>query len=543
MARQIPWTNSLNAKLGGVTLLLLGISLTLIVANVMLLGGMRSDAAKQKVFGQGTTYAYRVLADGWRLPTLTGEARARAVSDLRDLAAANAQRYQLLMEGDPARGIPAVTNPGVRAGLAARAEAWRLQFKPAVERLIAAETPEQMRASIAALDGPLQRYAENTTTASDDEEHVLTEKVERAQYVQYFFAAFVVAIIGMVLWISRGIAGRARLLATAADRIAAGDLAVTVEARSGDEFGMLGEAFNSMTANLRRMIEAEQRGRSRLEGLLKTVTDTATNLASSTAEILAGTTQQSAGAQEQAAAVTQTVTTVDEVVRTADQAAQRARVVAEAAQRSLEVSKSGRKAVDDSTVSMSTVKEQTEAVAESIVALAERAQAIAEIIAAVNDIAEQTNLLALNAGIEASRAGEHGKGFSVVAIEVKALADQSKKATAQVRTILGEIQRATNSAVMSAEEATKSVNGAMKIVILAGDTIRTLADTINEAAQAAAQIAASAGQQSTGMAQVHQAMKNISQVTTQNLASTKQTERAAQDLNSLGVRLKELVSA
>jgi methyl-accepting chemotaxis protein len=96
--------------------------------------------------------------------------------------------------------------------------------------------------------------------------------------------------------------------------------------------------------------------------------------------------------------------------------------------------------------------------------------------------------------------------------------------------------------VIAAEEGTKSVSGAIKIVNQGGETIRTLADTINDSAQAASQIAASAGQQASGMAQIHQAMKNINQVTTQNLAAVRQAERAAQDLNALGTTLKELVA-
>jgi methyl-accepting chemotaxis protein len=174
--------------------------------------------------------------------------------------------------------------------------------------------------------------------------------------------------------------------------------------------------------------------------------------------------------------------------------------------------------------------------------LAEQAQAIGEIIATVNDIAEQTNLLALNAAIEASRAGEHGKGFAVVASEVKALADQSKRATAQVRQILGEIQKATNTAVLSTEEVTKGVASAIWAGCQSGQTINTLADTLADAAQAAAQIAASAGQQATGMAQINHAMKNLDQVARQNLDATRQVERAAENLNALGTRLAGLTA-
>jgi methyl-accepting chemotaxis protein len=264
-------------------------------------------------------------------------------------------------------------------------------------------------------------------------------------------------------------------------------------------------------------------------------------LASSTAELLAGTTQQAAGAQEQAAAVAQTVATVDEIVQTSLQANERVKSVSEAAQRATETGAAGRRAVEQTIDVLGTVKEQSESIAQSILGLAEQAQAIGEIIAAVNDIAEQTNLLALNAAIEASRAGEHGRGFTVVASEIKALAEQSKKATGQVRQILGEIQRSTNGAVIATERGTRSVDDAIRSAGTAGTTIGALADTIADSAQAAVLVTASAGQQEIGMSQIQQAIQSVSQAAHQNLASTREAERAAHDLDLLGARLKSLL--
>ncbi len=258
------------------------------------------------------------------------------------------------------------------------------------------------------------------------------------------------------------------------------------------------------------------------------------------ADLLASTQQQASSVQEQAAAVAETVTTVDQVTQTAAQTADRAKGVGGTVQHSLDIGQEGRKAVEDSIAALETLREQVESTAENILMLAEQAQAIGEIIATVNDIAEQTNLLALNAAIEASRAGEYGHGFAVVASEVKVLADQSKKATIQVRQILGEIQKATNTAVLSTEDVTKGVSAAATVVSQAGETIETLADTLEKAAQASAQIAASAGQQATGMTQINQAMKSLDEAARQNLAATRQIEQAAQDLNAVGTQLARL---
>lgn len=259
--------------------------------------------------------------------------------------------------------------------------------------------------------------------------------------------------------------------------------------------------------------------------------------------ILAGTTQQVTGFSEQAAAVQETVATVDELVQTAEQSAERARTVAERAHQSAEVAQAGSKAVADSAEGMRTIRAQVHGIAESVVSLAEQAQAISNIIDAVNDIAEQTHLLALNAAIEAARAGEHGRGFGVVAAEVKVLADQSRRATAQVAGILGEIQRGTNTAVMLTEAGTKSVDEGTRLVTQAGSTIEDLAATVATATVAAEQIAASSNQQAVATAQISHAMKDIDTVMEQNLASARQSEQTAKALTDVAAEMKALVGA
>ena len=264
-------------------------------------------------------------------------------------------------------------------------------------------------------------------------------------------------------------------------------------------------------------------------------------LSSSSAEILATTTQVASSAAETAAAVSETTATVEEVKQTAQHASQKAKYVSDSAQKASNVSQAGRRSVEEALHVMHRIREQMGSIAESIVQLSEQSHAIGQIIATVNDLAEQSNLLAVNAAIEAARAGEQGKSFGVVAHEIRSLAEQSKQATGQVRTILGDIQKATNVAVLATEQGNKAVEAGVKQSSETDEAIRLLSASINEAAQAATQIAASSHQQMVGMDQVAVAMNNIKEASAQNVAGTRQAELAAQGLHQMGVRLRLLV--
>ncbi|MGE5808792.1 MAG: methyl-accepting chemotaxis protein, partial [Nitrospirota bacterium] len=290
-----------------------------------------------------------------------------------------------------------------------------------------------------------------------------------------------------------------------------------------------------------RDITERKRAEENLRRVMQEVQDSVSVLAPASAEILSTTTEVAASAVETATSVTETTTTVEEVKQTAVVANQKAQYVAELAQKTAQASQAGRKSVEESIALMNRIREQMESIAESIVRLSEQGQTIGEIIATVNDLAEQSNLLAVNAAIEAARAGEQGKGFAVVAQEVRSLAEQSKQATAQVRSILGDIQKATSTAVLATEQGSKSVEAGVRQSGQAGDSIRILADSIAEAAQASTQIAASSQQQLAGMDQILAAMESIKQASSQNVTGTKQTEAAAHNLHELGQKMKKLV--
>lgn len=370
------------------------------------------------------------------------------------------------------------------------------------------------------------------------------------------------------IFLTRNIAVPLGELSAAAERIASGDLSVSFISDSRrDEVGILAATFAEMTGSLARMarlaeqissgdLTVEVKAKSDKDILAKAFAGMVAKLrrvtgemqasigilSSSAQQIVATTTQVAAAATETAAAVTETTTTVEEVKQTAQLATQKARYVSESAQRAAQVSESGKKSAIESIDAMKQIREQMESIAESIVRLSEQSQTIGEIMLSVNDLAEQSNLLAVNASIEAAKAGDQGRGFAVVAQEVRNLAEQSKQATTQVRSILNDIQKATNAAVMVTEQGSKAVEAGVRQSLQAGDSVQKLGESIAEAAQAATQIAASSQQQMVGMDQVAQAMENIKTASTQNVASTKQTEIAAKDIGELGRKLAELVA-
>jgi methyl-accepting chemotaxis protein len=313
-------------------------------------------------------------------------------------------------------------------------------------------------------------------------------------------------------------------LARKAEGLAGGQLQADLQGVA--ESDVLGSAFATMVGNLRELVQEMNEGIS--------------VLASSSEEILAATSQVASSTQETATAISEIATTVAEVKQTAILAGSKSQGVSESAARTRQVAKSGRQAVDEALSGMQQIREQMQAVAESIMRLGEQSQAIGEIVASVGDLAEQSNLLGVNASIEAVKAGETGKGFSVVAQEVKILAEQSKQATAQVRGILGEIQKAMTKAVLLAEQGSKTVEVGYLRAQASGEAIRTLSSNIEESSEMALQIAVTSQQQMVGMDQVATAMESIRQASQDNVGGTRQVDLAARNLHQLGLKLKSL---
>lgn len=310
------------------------------------------------------------------------------------------------------------------------------------------------------------------------------------------------------------------------EQVAQGDLAVKIELRS--ESDSLGRAINDMASKLRSTISELQKEIS--------------VLASSSEEIVASVTQVSSGTAETAAAVTETTTTIEELKQTAHISADKAQDVLSKSEESHQVVRTSEQNVKATLDDMSQIQEKMRLISESIVKLSEHTLTIGKIIDTVNDLAEQSNLLAVNAAIEAAKAGDQGKGFSVVAQEIRALAEQSKAATIQVHSILSDIQSATNATVMATEQGSKVVLKGVEQSIQTNEAIKSYSESIQAVTQAAKQIAISSQQQLVGVDQVTTAMTNINDATTQHVEHMKQIESGIKDVNKVGKTLKELAS-
>jgi methyl-accepting chemotaxis protein len=427
------------------------------------------------------------------------------------------------------------------------------------------------KARTMALEMQGQRFERIARCTQDLADHARSVAKGRAQLAVVILTvlgtAAVIVAISMNLLLHQLIATPIGVITRAANRLALGELEISLpQMDREDEIGDLAKSFETMTQSWRDTVRIASKvaegdltvslkPRSQQDSLATAFEQMVGNtvrvaaefkeavsvVSTAVGDILVSVNESAAGASETAAAAMQTTTTVEEVRQTSMIANQKAKQVAEAAQKTAQVTQDGRKATEDVIEGMKRIREQMDLIAEAMIRLSEKSQSISEIITTVDDLAKQSNLLAVNASIEAAAAGEFGKGFGVVAQEVKNLAEQSKQSTAEVRHMLTEMQQATNAAAMATELGGKAVDSAINQSQQAGRSIAVLAASVQESALAAKQIAVSNNQQLAGVDQVAQAMSGIKEASSEHLQAIRHVEIAAHRLNEIGIKLKALV--
>jgi twitching motility protein PilJ len=310
-------------------------------------------------------------------------------------------------------------------------------------------------------------------------------------------------------------------------QVARGDLTLRAKA-TDDTLGNVAEALNSMLNNFTQVLERASKA--------------ASDVSTSANDILVSAEQMASGATQQDQEITNTSSAVEELTVSMKQVSNNAEASAEAARRALEAAEQGNRSVCDSLEGMQRIRASVQATAKKIKSLGDRSLEISEIINVINDITEQTNLLALNAAIEAARAGEAGRGFAVVADEVRKLAEHSRSATKDIAALIKAIQVETSEAVVVMEEGTKEVEVGARLADQAGKALEAISTVVRQSAELVQEISLASKQQVRGTEGVANAMQIISNITRQTSQGARQTACTVEHMVKLSEQLNDVLS-
>jgi twitching motility protein PilJ len=403
----------------------------------------------------------------------------------------------------------------------------------------------------------------------------------------FFAAAFVclAVAIAVLFMLSNKVAKPVSELVEYSRKFAAGEYSSRPHIESDDDFGLIAENFVRSSERINRAVlnqEAQEnlqksvtefltvvsqigrgdltlRGRVTSDGLgnvvdsvnymldnfvkvLERVRKAAIDVSSSANEILLSSEDMASGAVQQDQEITNTSSAVEELTVSMKQVSNNAEASAEAARRALDAAEQGNRAVRDTLEGMQRIRSSVQATAKKIKSLGDRSLEISEIINVINDITEQTNLLALNAAIEAARAGEAGRGFAVVADEVRKLAEHSRTATKDIAALIKAIQAETNEAVVVMEEGTKEVEVGARLADQAGKALEAISSVVRQSAELVQEISLASKQQVRGTEGVANAMQIISNITRQTSQGARQTARTVENMVKLSEQLNEALS-
>jgi methyl-accepting chemotaxis protein len=310
--------------------------------------------------------------------------------------------------------------------------------------------------------------------------------------------------------------------------ISEGDLTARMDGEYSGDFAIIKESINGLATSFNNAM-------SEVNGAIQ-ATASASNQISSSSEEMA------AGAQEQSSQTNEVASAVEEMTRTILDTTRNSALAAEAAKNAGAIAKEGGEVVNQTIEEMNKVAQVVQQSAETVEALGESSHKIGEIIQVIDDIADQTNLLALNAAIEAARAGEQGRGFAVVADEVRKLAERTTKATKEIASMINQIQKETQHAVVSIKEGTREVEKGKAFADKAGHSLTLIIQGSDEVVDLVTRVAAASEEESATAEQISRNIEGINNVAQESSAGIQQIARSSEDLSRLTVNLQELIS-
>jgi len=338
-------------------------------------------------------------------------------------------------------------------------------------------------------------------------------------------------VVGAIVawWFSRSLSRGVRGVSSALDQIADNNLGIPdLKVISRDEVGSAAQALNAMKNSLRQMIES--------------MAKTAEHLASASEELSASAAQQAQGSETQKDQAVQIATAMQEMVATVGQVSENSSHAAEASRQAAETAQKGGTIVEDALAKMRSIAESVRHTAAKMSELGKASDQIGHIVGVIDDIADQTNLLALNAAIEAARAGEQGRGFAVVADEVRKLAERTTGATKEIAQMIKNIQGETRLAVTAMDAGTKEVEDGVKSTMQAGESLKEIIRMAEQVGEMVTSIATAATEQSSASDQINQNMDQIARLARESAVGSQESAKACQELSNLALDMQKMVS-
>lgn len=446
-------------------------------------------------------------------------------------------------------------------GFRALIEDWKAIQALSVERLknIDALLENAQAMSRNGLDQTLELCAASETTA---EGAVTTLTIG--------MAIGVVLSIILALLLTRAITGPLHKSVDFATAVAGGELNKTLDIHQQDEVGHLADALNSMVATLRQRIQEAQEAiqkatakeqealtamreadearkqaeQAKREGMLAAagqLEDVVANVSSASEQLSVQAAQSTEGSQRQAARASETATAMEEMNATVLEVARNAGDTAQASEQAKQQAQSGSEIVQQVIKGMQRIQVTSEELRTDMADLSQKATNISAIMDVISDIADQTNLLALNAAIEAARAGEAGRGFAVVADEVRKLAEKTMNATAEVGQAIQGIQQGTAKNMANAEASLTSVNEVTELAARSGEALNEIVHLVDQAADQVRAIATASEEQSATSEEINRAIDDINQISTETAAAMQLASQAVSDLSQQAQVLNRLI--
>jgi methyl-accepting chemotaxis protein len=342
-------------------------------------------------------------------------------------------------------------------------------------------------------------------------------------------AIFAVLLTVLLAWLlTKSIVNPLSRAVRAAQDIAEGNLTRPIAVDGNDEPARLLQALVAMQKNLRQTIEL--------------ISGSSTQLASAAEELSAVTEESSRGLQQQNDEIEQAATAVNQMTAAVEEVARNAVSTSEASRQSTDTARQGRDRVVDTVNSIQSMATEIQATSGLVQGLAEQGRDIGKVLDVIRSIAEQTNLLALNAAIEAARAGEAGRGFAVVADEVRALAHRTAQSTTEIEQMVAGIQTRTGEAVQSMVKNTDRTQSTLGLANAAGDALELITEAISQINERNLVIASASEEQAQVSREVDRNLVNIRDLATQSAAGANQTSAASHELSRLAVDLNTLVT-